>query len=395
MEVTLHKQYPLQIAISTLFIAITVILALILSWQSFNKTSDIILNSADELYGRISQELILDFNATYGSISGGLRQFRLSPVIKAQTFEQRIQYLPGFKAVLASDAAVFGAGVGYPNGDYLGFSSVNSDYVREKYSPPANAAFIVFYLKKTSPEPGFEIEQLHTIYYDEKLNEVSRGVAKKTQLDPRTRPWYQQATDEPSATKPYLFFDSQIVGLTTMVKTTEPGVIVVFDITLENLSETIAKYQVTPSSEVVLINADGQTFAYKDQDKVVQENQNDTLQLASLKTLGSDVLLHLSSTLEAKEQDLDFEYANRRWVGSTRVVAKPGGVDLYALMISPVDELLKDAVSIRWQLIMLALVVLLVFIPIIWLTSKKISTPLHVLSQEADAISRFNFDETV
>ncbi len=128
--IPLRKKYPLQIAISTLFIAITVSLAIILSWQSFNKTSDIMLKSADDLYGRITQELILDFKATYGSIAGGIRQFRLSPVIYAETFEQRIENLPNFQAVLESDTSVFAVGVGYGDGDYLGFSSVNSDYVR-------------------------------------------------------------------------------------------------------------------------------------------------------------------------------------------------------------------------------------------------------------------------
>ncbi len=125
------KRYPLQIAISSLFIAITVILGFILSWQSFNKTSDIMLQSADELYQRITQEIILDFKATYGSISGGLRQFRLSPLIKAKTFDQRIAYLANFKAVLESESSFFAAGIAYKNGDYLGVSWVDSDYVRK------------------------------------------------------------------------------------------------------------------------------------------------------------------------------------------------------------------------------------------------------------------------
>ena len=103
------KKYPLQVAISTLFIVITVLLGVILSWQSFNKTSEIMLKSADDLYERISQELFLDFKATYGTIAGGLRQFRLSPVIKAKTFAERVSYQSSFKAVLQSDPSLFAA----------------------------------------------------------------------------------------------------------------------------------------------------------------------------------------------------------------------------------------------------------------------------------------------
>jgi len=400
--IPLRKKYPLQIAISTLFIAITVSLAIILSWQSFNKTSDIMLKSADDLYGRITQELILDFKATYGSIAGGIRQFRLSPVIYAETFEQRIESLPNFQAVLESDTSVFAVGIGYGDGDYLGFSSVNSDYVREKYETPAGSSFIALYIKNAQAKPDsdaiFEAGKLYTIFYDEKLNEISRSQGVATQFDPRVRPWYQQATDTPHATKPYLFYDSKVVGLTAMSKTAVPGVVVVFDITLAELSRTIAKHQVTPGSEVVLINADGQTLAYKDQQKIIvssdESSDPDKIQLANLKQLGSGVLSYLSTFVEKKEQNFDFEYSGQRWIGSARIVAKTGGVDLYALMLTPVDELLVDAVAIREHLIFIAFVVLLMFIPIIWYTAQRISTPLRVLSREAEAISRFDFEET-
>lgn len=127
-----------------------------------------------------------------------------------------------------------------------------------------------------------------------------------------------------------------------MSATKEPGVVVMFDITLENLNQTIAKHQVIPGSEVLLINAEGQTFAYKDQEKIITNRDSSNskqLNLADLPQLGNDVLTHLSTTLKAKEQELDFLFNGQRWIGSTRIVAKPGGVDLYALMLSPVDEL--------------------------------------------------------
>ena len=394
----LRNKYSLQIAISTLFITITIVLGVILSWQSFSKTSDIMLSDAGEIYERISKELSLDFKTTYGPIAGALQQFRLSPLVKAKSFDERISFLPNFVAVLKSERSVFASGIAYQDGDYMGVSWVDTDYVREKYSPPAGAVYVVFYLKKTQAESGFDQGKMYAIYFDEQLNEISRNSGVASQFDPRLRPWYQQATDILHATKPYLFYDSKIVGLTVMSKTAEPGVVVVFDITLDNLSDTISKYRVTPSSEVVLINAEGQTFAYKDQQKVVLSKTGEagsgTVHLANLDQLGSGVLTHISKDIVAKEQNFDFEYDERRWIGSARVVAKPGGVDLYALMLSPVDELLSEAMVIRWQLLAIALAILLTFIPVIWFTAKKISTPLHLLSKEAEAISRFDFADT-
>lgn len=398
----MSKKYPLQIAISTLFIVITVILGIILSWQSFNKTSDIMLDSAQELYAGITRELALDFKANYGPVTGGLYQFRLSPVIKARTFEQRVHFLPVLQAVLDSESSVFGVGVGYQNGDYFGVTAVDTDYVRENYTVPANASYLLLYIKREQSEPGFDAGKSYALFFDDRLKEVSRGSGVVTQFDSRMRPWYQQATNTPHATKPYVFHNSKIVGLAAMSKTAEPGVVVVFDVTLANLSRTISKYQITPSSEVVLINAQGQTFAYKHQEKVVIENSTSladsksesTLQLANLSQLGSGVLAHISKNIEAKEQDLAFKYEGRHWIGSARIVARPGGVDLYSLILSPIDELLVNAIAIRWHLILIAFIVVMIFIPLIWFASKTISRPLNILSQKAEKISRFDFDAT-
>lgn len=398
MDRQIETRYPLQIAISTLFISITIILGIILSWQSFNKTSDIMLASADELYEHISQELFFDFKASYGSITGSLLQFRLSPLIKASTFNQRIAHLNSFKAALKSETSIFAAGIAYPNGDYLGVSWVDSDYVRNKYQAPDNAAFIVFYVKGNNTEAEFETGKQHIIYFDEQLNEVSRGIALASEFDPRQRLWYQQATTTPTATSPYLFYDSKIVGLTAMSQTAVPGVVVVFDVTLENLTQKIKKYQLTESSEVVLINAQGQVFAYKGQQsimvKAIAVKGSEAVQLANLSQLNSKVLTHISTSLQAKQQNFEFQYNGRDWVASTRIIAKPGGIGLYALILSPVDELLVDAVAIRWQLLLIAFVVVLVFIPLIWISAKKISTPLNNLSQQAEKISRFKFEKS-
>jgi len=355
------------------------------------------LNDAREIYQRISRELALDFKATYGSIFGELRQFRLSPLVKEKTFAERISYLENFQAFLESNPSIFAASIAYADGDYLSVALTNTNHIHELYDPPAGAALMSTYIKNTQTEQRFDQGYRYLFFYDAELNEISRRKGKETQYDPRTRPWYQQATGKPQATKPYIFYDSKIIGLTAMSATQEPGVVVMFDITLENLSQTIAKHQVTPGSEVLLINAEGDTFAYKDQEKIITGKSlpnSEGLQLASLSDLGSDVLSHISTSLVAQEQELDFEFDGQRWIGSARIMAKPGGVDLYALMLSPVDELLAEAIAIRWQLISIALIVLLIFIPVIWLTAKRISTPLHKLSNDAEAISRFEFDET-
>ena len=65
-------RYPLHLTISALFITLIVILGGILSWQNYSKTSDIIRASANDLYDRVTTELLLDINATYQPVGDTL-----------------------------------------------------------------------------------------------------------------------------------------------------------------------------------------------------------------------------------------------------------------------------------------------------------------------------------
>jgi len=376
---------------------IIAILGFTLIWQSFNKTSDIMIKSAYDLYEHIPEELNLDIKATYGPIVGALRHLRSSPITSADTFEQRKKHLPVLKAMLASAPSAAAVGIAYDDGDYFGAMFVRSEIMREEYHVPENAVFMVRYLNRSQPEAGFKKNHMYTIFYDETLIEVSRDAGKVSQFDPRQRPWFLQLKDRAVGTvmrtQPYVFYDSKIVGLTVSEKAIN-GVVAEFDITLNSLANTISKYRKTENSEVVLINALGETIAYRNPHKIIIDSVaqpgNENLRLAKLDQLGSDVLAHVSTAIGIKEQSLDFYFKEKHWIGSVRSVSEKN--DLYALMLTPVDELLKDAVGIRENLVIIALAVLLIFIPVIWFASKKISRPLKLLSKEAEAISRFDFE---
>ena len=388
MTTKMLRLYPLQIAISTLFIIITITLGAVISLQNYNKTSDIILSSADKVYSQIAQELALDFKATYQPMAGILQLLSQSAVTETTTLEERLQYLRLFNTVLKISSSYFTSGITFPNGDTFVTTLLNNKLVRDHYNAPDAAALMVLYVETDNTGS----RSMLNIFFDENLQEISRS-SKNSNFDPLQRSWYKQAKDMPSATQPYLFYDIEIVGLTAMIKANKPGVVVSIGITLDNLSNTISKYQVTPNSEVVLINAKGQTYAYKDNHKIIIKSDSKHLQLANLKQLDSKILNYIGNHFEPIEQQLDFEFSGRKWIGSSKIVSRPDGVDLFAVMISPIDELLVEATALRWQSLMMTLAIILFFIPVIWFAAKKISTPLKNLATETEKIARFEFDE--
>ena len=133
-------RFPLQITISTLFMLLTLTLGVLISIQNYNKISSVMLKSADEVYDRISNELSLDFRASYVQVSSELKLLVLSPVIGARTFEQRLQYLETFATVLSNDPAIVALQIAYQNGDYFIVRTLRDEAVRTRFSAPDGSA---------------------------------------------------------------------------------------------------------------------------------------------------------------------------------------------------------------------------------------------------------------
>ena len=384
-------RYPLHITISTLFITLIIILGVVLSWQSYRKTSCIILTTAGRVFDQITRELILDFNGTYHPVAGVLRLLALAPVTTAVTLDERLESLGTFTVALANEPSVSGIEVGYANGDFFIVRPLRTDVVRRHFGAPGNADFVADHVDTAADGK----RQLVRLFFDSQSREILRNPAETTSYDPRARPWYATATAHPAATRPYLFYFLGMVGTTATLAAPVPGVVVASDVTLERLSETTSRHRMTASSEVVLVGADGKVLAWRDPGKLVRSTNGGELAIAGLPELGSAVLAHLAGDFTPGERTLDFEFQGRRWIGSMRKVASPGGVDLFALMVAPVDELLSAAVSMRRQSVMITVLVILLAIPVVWLVARKISRPLRQLAGEAGLISRFDFDSPI
>jgi len=382
---------PLHITISALFIGIVVLLGMVLSYQSYNRSSEIILSTAGQLHDQISKEIQLDFKATYRPVVGSLQLLALSPVTKANTAAARIENLPLLTTALSEVVAVSGIQVGYPNGDYFIARPLRTDEIRERFAAPPGARFVVDNIAAVDSSG----RALSRAFFDGALNLLQEDAPVATEYDPRQRPWYLNAKPSPTAVQPYLFHFIGKVGTTVAMSTRVPGVVIASDVSLDRLSDTIRGYRVTPNSEAVIIGGDGRVFAYQDGAKVIERGLDDGFGLAHISDLGSPLLKQFSQELDVQPRRLDFEYSGQRWVGSIDRIAKNSGLDMNILLLSPVDELLADAVAIGRTSLIITLVIFALSIPVVWLVSARIAGPMRRLAAEANAIRRFDFDSPV
>ncbi|RLA02114.1 MAG: hypothetical protein DRQ45_05095, partial [Gammaproteobacteria bacterium] len=385
-------RYPLHLTISALFITLIIILGVVLSWQNYSKTSDIIRSSADKMYDQVATELLLDIKATYRPVGDTLGLLALTPIARAVSLAERLDAIDMLREVLRSGPAVTGIQVGYPDGDFFILRPLRDSASREQFAAPADSVFVADHVES---DAGGQ-RQLTRIFFSGDLQEMARNKPEITVYDPRLRDWYSQAlaATDLVLTRPYLFYFARKVGITLARRVGETGVVVASDITLHNLSETISRYQVTPGSEIVLFTEDGSAIAYSDAEKLVQASNEDEVSIPRLTDLGSDVLDYLGKGLQAEPRSLVFTFDGRQWEGAIRKVTREGVSAIYVLMVSPLDELLADAVAIRTQSVMIMIFIILIAIPVVWYMAEKISGPIRRLATVAGQISRFDFSDS-
>ncbi|MGR9071862.1 MAG: HD domain-containing phosphohydrolase [Gammaproteobacteria bacterium] len=388
-----HRRYSLHVTISTLFITLIIVFGVVLTWLNYNKTSEILLNSADSAFDQINREIALDFGGIRKSVNQTVHFLSLSPIIHAEPYDERIESLKLLSTALNNDPNMSAIQFGYPNGDYFIIRPINSEYVRLQFKSPEDAAYIVDNITGISEDERY----LSRFFFDRELNEISRNKPLKTRYDPRVRPWYKAAMDSPdtASTEPYLFYFFQKVGVTLALNSHRDGAVVAADVTLDQLSKTLLRAKMTPNTEIVVLGKKGNALIYTDIGRLVVETGDENFRIAQLSELGSPVLDFLSKDLKIESQTLNFHFDLQNWLGSVRELKIPGSGSFYVLMVSPEKELLEKAIHIRWQGLVITAIIIIAAIPIVWLFARKISNPLLRLAKEAGIISRFDFSNPI
>ncbi len=108
-------------------------------------------------------------------------------------------------------------------------------------------------------------------WFDDRLGRVGGRADPEDTYDPRMRPWYVAARDDRAAvwTKPYIFFTSQVPGITVSVPVSGAGGfsgVVGVDIKIAALSAFLEGLDISPRGEAAIVSEDGDIIAHSDRE---------------------------------------------------------------------------------------------------------------------------------
>ena len=210
------------------------------------------------------------------------------------------------------------------------------------------------------------------------LDEALTVLGKKkldTQYDPRTRPWYKSAVKAQGrvvTTEPYLFVFADKMGV-TYARVTENGKTVLgVDYTLDQLNEILANQSVQKSSEVFIVNKNGERYAsslWTEKDLTEIKKSVVKEKIFDQKYFQRVIAEDLNSVIEYQENGKNYFMIFHPLLNNNAYL----GIKLDA-------DLLRKAYrdNIRYSFL-IAFLLLLLSIPIILFAVNSIVKPIHAL----------------
>lgn len=381
-----ERRFPLHVHISVLFTLLLLLTGAVLGLFNYQQTSRLIFSSSSTLFERIQHDVQRDLDNTYRPIRHLLSLLALNPATQADTLEQRLKMLPLFAQALRDNPKLASIYLGYEDGDFFMVRPLRSEMLKQRFNAPDNAAYQVWAIDRSSARTESDY-----LFYDGSLNPLTRRQNLSEPYDPRVREWFKRARGNGGqiTTAPYLFFSTQEIG-TTLAKRSGLTTVLGADLTLDDLSATLATHRVTPNSQVVLADGDGNAIAYPESNRLLKEVDG-KVSLVKVSELNPALGELLAGHLNEQDQGI-IELARQRWAMAHRHIQEGGPQGLHLALLVPEHELLAEAYRIRWQGALITLTTLLLCLPLGWLTSRLVVKPLRSLVQEAQAIRRFDFD---
>ena len=378
-----QRRFPLHVHISVMFTLLLLLTGVVLGIFNYRQTTQIILSSSEKLFNRIEQDVRLDLQATYEPIRHLLSLLVLNPAAQGSDLQQRLALLKPFSQSLRDHPNLASLYLGYGNGDFFMVRPLRDPQLKTLLNAPAAAAYQVWSIEWATRG------QTHSqsLFFDRDLAFISRHEDPTDTYDPRSRAWFSSASRDSTqiTTEPYVFFSTHNVGTTLALRSGDHAVMGA-DLTLEELSATLAKHVVTPATEIVLFDAQGNAIAYPDSSRLIVDDQTARLIKAA------DLSPSLGALLKSPPEGNRLNAGGRQWIVARSSMQEGGPQGLQLALLVPEDELLTDAYRMRWQGALITLATLLLCVPLGWLTSRVLVKPLRALVQEADAIRSFDFN---
>lgn len=314
-----------------------------------------------ESFEKTSQNLVSILELSYGL--GAYPKSAIQPTL-----------LKKFTTAILSEKFIYSIYVGYDNNSFYEIINLNiEEKLREKFNAKNDERWLVIKIF-TKDNKKIRLEQ----FLDKDLK-LKRYEIKDAKYEPTVRPWYIQAikSDEVIRTAPYLFDNLESYGVTYAKKLENNKAVLGLDISLKSLNKFLEEHEEIKGTKLYLFDNNKTIIASNEDIKTSDKNLKNILDLSMNK---NGELLEIN----------DHEY----FVSSSKVHTNSKN-DGYLSIFIPEYAVMNDSNEKIIYATLIALFFMLLILPIVWVATKIITTPIHQLAKENKKIKNRKYDDVV
>jgi len=380
--------YSIYITLLVLMAGMVLLLYGALTLYERHASRQLMLVQARTTFERVGREAV-------ASAEAELRPARLTAVLLAQTpllsapdQATRLAQLPVLATALRHNPSLSAVYGGTGDGSFVLLRNLRAAGPQAVPDTPAGAAFLL-----QSVDRSGGAARGRFAFYDAGLRLLAERDEPDYRYDPRARPWFTAATAAAGAvvqTGPYRFATTQELGLT--LASAQGRAVAGVDVSLRDLSEMLARQHITPSAELMIVNAQGTVLAYSR----AGQPGGASGQAPGVAALGVPVLSALWQQHGRGPQPgvAMLSVDEREWVTRLEPLPNPAGAPLMLAIAAPRDELQANAIRSRRLSLLITGGIVLLMLPLLHWAASLIARPLEELGRQAAAIRRFDFSFT-
>ena len=373
-----------------LAIVLGMLLGAALAWQGYRGIRQTLVAAAGDTAQQVGKTIDERARRLIDPVQSSIRLLAHNPA--AHTQAQRLDSLPQLVETLNANRMLSAAYMGYPSGDFLLVRRLRDPQLLQRFAAPPGTAFLV---QRVSRGEG-GVVQGEWRYYDQALNLLQAQAKPEYRYDPRTRPWFAEASAQPATvlTPPYVFFTTREIGVTLAQRSVDGETVIGMDVSVNDLASETQGLRITPGTEIAVLDDQGNVVAYPDLQRViVHEGQG--VRLSRLSELDIASLQHLYADLPSGTQAQPYQVDGQTWYGMRIPLTSLAGQDLQVLIAVPGHELLAGARKVLFEQLLWTLALMAVLLVLGGVLGRRIVRPLKVLAEQVQGLANFDFSREV
>lgn len=386
-----------QPSITTLLVAVVLLVGLTLVTLSFERATGITRSAALTFIDRVADHTRDRVDGQFTDVLGALHVMRQLPPVQDGAISDNQSFYAVLAALLRNQRQLYNVYVGYDDGKFIELDSLPraGPAVRAQVGAPQGAEFRLTVFDR---DPGQQERTRTTIFLSPELEVISQA-RRPADYDPRERPWYRGAF-EPGAgavTDPYVFKGVALTGYTVRLPFEAPTRgIVAGDLLLADTDAFLKEQRLGQSGEVFLFDDQRRVIAHPRMSEVLSwaKSADGTLALPRLDEIEAvDLNPPLRAWQAGGPAQQIFTQDGRTYVAAFRSAEAAGSANLRLAVVAPLDEFFSEIEQARRSLLLVTLGLVAAALPLAFWLGSVLSRSIKQLAYETDRIRHFDLGE--